>query len=383
MKKDLLETIKQNSIKNESNLSTFAAKSIDAIRFINELNDIRSPYFRDIDRIIHLLSFTRYGKKTQVYSFNDDDQISNRIVHVQLVSKIARTIGRALNLNEDLIEAIALGHDIGHTPLGHLGEEILNEISLKELDEYFMHNVQSVRMYMEIEKKGEGINLTLQVLDGILCHNGEILSNIYKPVKKTKSKFLKEYQDSYKDKTKALKIKPMTLEGCVVRISDIIAYIGRDIEDASRNNYLNKTDIPQSITNILGNSNKEIINNLIINIIENSYNKPYIKLSKEIYNALNELKNFNYQNIYTKSNKPDDINYYRTIFKTLYKNYLNDIIKNNYKSDIYTAFLKYQNDNYIKNTAVKRQVLDFIAGMTDSYFLKCYKKQIKQKETLH
>jgi dGTPase len=318
-----------------------------------------------------------------VYSFNDDDQISNRIVHVQLVSKIARTIGRALNLNEDLIEAIALGHDIGHTPLGHLGEEILNEISLKELDEYFMHNVQSVRMYMEIEKKGEGINLTLQVLDGILCHNGEILSNIYKPVKKTKSKFLKEYQDSYKDKTKALKIKPMTLEGCVVRISDIIAYIGRDIEDASRNNYLNKTDIPQSITNILGNSNKEIINNLIINIIENSYNKPYIKLSKEIYNALNELKNFNYQNIYTKSNKPDDINYYRTIFKTLYKNYLNDIIKNNYKSDIYTAFLKYQNDNYIKNTAVKRQVLDFIAGMTDSYFLKCYKKQIKQKETLH
>lgn len=382
MKQILLDKIKENFIKNESYLSKYAAKSIDAIRFTSEPNDIRSPYFRDIDRIIHLLSFTRYGNKTQVYSFNEDDHISNRIVHVQLVSKIARTIGRALNLNEDLIEAIALGHDIGHTPIGHLGEMLLNEISQKELNEYFMHNVQSVRMYMDIEKNGEGNNLTLQVLDGILCHNGEMLSNIYEPINKTKDQFQIEYNNCYKDKKGALKIKPMTLEGCIVRISDIIAYIGRDIDDAIRNNYLKRTAIPKTITNILGNSTKEIINNLIIDIIENSYDKPYIKLSDKVYQALNDLKKFNYQHIYAKSNNEEKVTYYRHVFTTLYHKYLKDVRTNNKDSEIYIVFLQYQHKHYIDNTNEKRRVIDFIAGMTDDYLIKCYDKHFKKEAPL-
>ena len=145
----------------------------------NEDEDIRPPFFHDIDRIIHSLSYTRYLDKTQVFTKNINDHISKRITHVQLVSKIARTIGRALNLNEDLCEAIALGHDIGHTPLGHAGEAMLNEISLRELGEYFSHNIQSVRHLNYVENNGNGLNLCVQVLDGIMCHNGEMLDSIY------------------------------------------------------------------------------------------------------------------------------------------------------------------------------------------------------------
>ena len=173
----------------------YATKNEDAIRFQEESfsdTEIRPQFYHDIDRIIYSLSYTRYSDKTQVFSFASNDHISKRMIHVQLVSKIARTIARALNLNEDLTEAIALGHDIGHTPIGHTGEHILNEISMRELGEVFAHNVQGVRVYMDLERNGKGNNLTLQVLDGILCHNGEFVSSKYEPVAKTKESFLKE-----------------------------------------------------------------------------------------------------------------------------------------------------------------------------------------------
>ena len=182
-----LEDARNNFLKKESYLCEFATKSIDFLRVREENEDIRPPFFHDIDRIIHSLSYTRYIDKTQVYPLNSNDHISKRMVHVQLVSKIARTIGRALNLNEDLIEAIALGHDIGHTPLGHVGESILNDISMRELGEYFAHNIQGVRNYLVVENNGCGLNLTIQVMDGIMCHNGEMLSSKYVPMKKTQS----------------------------------------------------------------------------------------------------------------------------------------------------------------------------------------------------
>ena len=188
-----LEIAKQNFLSKEENLSEYATKSKDAIRLKPLDEDLRPNYFRDIDRIIHSLSYTRYADKTQVFSYKENDHISKRMIHVQLVSKVARTIGRALNLNEDLIEAIALGHDIGHTPLGHEGEYILDEISQRELGEKFAHNIQSVRHCMYVENKGEGLNLSIQVLDGIMCHNGEILSNKYLPMKKDKEEFLMFY----------------------------------------------------------------------------------------------------------------------------------------------------------------------------------------------
>ena len=183
---NVLDKAKNNFLNNEKYLSEYACLDKEAIRFKEEDSDIRPNYFHDIDRIIHSLSYTRYLDKTQVFTRSDNDHISKRITHVQLVSKIARTIGRALALNEDLIEAIALGHDIGHTPLGHTGEAILNDLSLQELNEYFAHNIQSVRHLMIVDNNGKGFNLTVQVLDGIMCHNGEMLDSKYTPVKKDK-----------------------------------------------------------------------------------------------------------------------------------------------------------------------------------------------------
>lgn len=360
---------KENFLKIESVLSPYAAKSDDAIRFKEMEEDIRPPFFRDIDRIIHSLSYTRYSDKTQVYSYQENDHISKRIIHVQLVSKIARTIGRALNLNTDLIEAIALGHDIGHTPLGHAGEAMLNEISKRELKENFAHNIQSVRHYLCVENHGEGLNLTIQVLDGIMCHNGELLSNQYTPIKKTKEEVLEQYQNAYHSLEQSKKIHPMTLEGCVVRISDIIGYIGRDIEDAIRLNLLKREQIPKEITEVLGDNNKDIINTIITDIIDHSYHKPYIKMSNSVFEALIHLKKFNYQNIYQKSLSKEDYCKYDQGMNRIYKKYLHDIETNNQDSIIFQIFLKDQSTTYLTNTSNQRKVIDFIAGMTDDLFL--------------
>ena len=282
------EIVRQNMVKNELNLSKYASLSSDAIRFEEIEEDIRPAYFRDVDRIIYSLSYTRYGDKTQVFSNLENDHISKRMTHVQLVSKIARTISRALNLNEDLAEAIALGHDIGHVPFGHTGERILNKISLEKNNTYFNHNVQSVRTLMNVEKNGLGINLCVQVLDGILCHNGEFVKHEYYPSNKTKEQFLEQYNNCYTNKSVIKTLRPMTLEGCVVRISDIIGYIGRDIEDALDLGVLDAKDLPKNITDIFGKDNRNIVNTVVSDIIENSLDKPYIKMSDKVYEALVE-----------------------------------------------------------------------------------------------
>lgn len=376
MTSELLEQIKENFLNKEKYLSEYATKSSDAIRIREENfdNDIRPNFYHDIDRIIHSLSYTRYLDKTQVFSFKQNDHISKRIVHVQLVSKIARTIGRALNLNEDLIEAIALGHDIGHTPIGHTGEAILNDISLRETGTMFNHNIQSVRNYLVLEKNGFGSNLAIQTLDGIMCHNGEMLSNVYEPNPKTKEEFLEEYEKCYTDKVILKKIRPMTLEGCVVRISDIIGYIGRDIEDAINLGVLTREDVPAHIREVLGTTNKEIVNTIIIDIVTNSYNKPYIKLSNSVYKAIFDLKKFNYEHIYSKANTKEELEFYRNGMNDLFNKYLDDITNNNYDSDIYKIFLNTMDASYINNTDSKRMVIDYIAGMTDDYFVKKIKE---------
>lgn len=366
-----IKIFKNNFLNKKNTLSEFGTSSSKAIRLIAEdiSNEIRPPFFHDIDRIIYSLSYTRYLDKTQVFTDSGNDNISKRITHVQFVSKVARTIGRALNLNEDLIEAIALGHDIGHTPLGHSGEAMLNEISLRELGEYFAHNIESVRDLMFIENNGEGLNLTIQVYDGIMCHNGEILEPTYSPQEKDTKEFLREYNLAYKDLQASKKFRPMTLEGCVVRISDIIGYIGRDIEDAIMIGLIKREDIPKSITSVLGTTNREIINNIIMDIINNSLNKPYIKLSDKIFNAIFELKKFNYEHIYKYSLTEEKRSYYKTGMNRLFEKYLTDIKNKNKNSEIYIVFLNNQCDDYLKNTSDKRKVIDFIAGMTDDYFI--------------
>lgn len=371
MSPETFAVVEKNFLAREQCLAPLATKSSDAIR-LEEIHDqdMRPAFYRDIDRIIHSLSYTRYVDKTQVFSYRENDHISKRMIHVQLVSKVARTIGRALGLNEDLIEAIALGHDIGHTPLGHEGERILNELSQQELNQYFSHNIQSVRTLMHIENKGVGSNLTIQVLDGIMCHNGEMPSNIYRPKKKTKEEFLEEYEKCYTDKEILKTVTPMTLEGCVVRISDIIAYLGRDIEDAIEIGVFKREDIPKEISKILGNNNRDIVNTLITDVIENSLHKNYIKLSDEVFRALFYLKKFNAENIYLKANTDEDRKNYKEKIFHLYKEYLKDLKENNKDSVIFKVFLNNMSKTYIENTAKERIVIDFIAGMTDDYFFR-------------
>lgn len=362
--------IKDIMLKNEYVLSKYATFDKDAIRIKDEKIDIRPEFFHDIDRIIHSLSYTRYIDKTQVFSFNDNDHLSKRIIHVQLVSKIARTIARALSLNEDLTEAIALGHDIGHTPIGHVGESLLNELSIRETGKMFNHNIHSVRNYLYLENNGKGANLTIQTLDGIMCHNGEMLSNIYEPMKKSKEQFLNEFEQSYTDKNILKSLRPMTLEGCIVRISDIIAYIGRDIEDAISIGIISVDDIPENIKKTLGVTNSQIVNTIICDIIENSIDKNYIKMSKEIYEALFELKKFNYEHIYSKANNDETINKYRECMQKIYDRSMKDIKEKNYDSDIYKVFLSNMNEEYINSNCKSEIVIDYIAGMTDDYFMK-------------
>ena len=369
----------QNMKKHNNNLSIYACKDTEALRFNPILEDFRPPFFRDIDKIIYSSSYFRYGDKTQVYSFQSNDMISSRMTHIQLVSKIARTIGRGLSLNEDLIEAASLGHDLGHVPFGHVGERILNDISVKNGEGYFNHNVQSVRNLMCIENNGNGNNITLQVLDAILCHNGEELKQRYEPRSKTKNEFLTEYNNCYKDKETIKNLRPMTLEGCVVRISDVVAYMGKDIEDAIALKKISISDVPKHIREILGVKNSEIVNTIVIDIIENSFNKPHIAISDKIYQAMQELMQFNYKNIYLKANTAEQKASIEKMFNYLFDIYYTQVQHNETGEDIYTMYLNNMSQDYLNNSTPKRKVIDFIAGMTDSFFINQYKKYNREK----
>ncbi|HIS17736.1 MAG TPA: HD domain-containing protein [Candidatus Coprovivens excrementavium] len=368
-----IEKIKENMALKNKFLSKYACQDSEAYRFKSIIDDdFRTPFYRDSDRIIYSLSYTRYMDKTQVFSFNSNDNISKRMTHVQMVSKVARTIGRALRLNEDLIEAAALGHDLGHVPFGHAGEKILNDISLEYGEGYFNHNIQSVRTLMVLENNGVGSNITLQVLDAIMCHNGELELKEYRPKKKTKEDFLDEYNKTYLDKNTVKKLVPMTLEGCVVRISDIIAYIGRDIEDAIRMGVIEKDEIPQEISSVLGLTNREIINTINVDLIEHSLDKDYLCMSEEVFQAIKKLKTFNYEHIYAKANTSEMLELYEDMFRKVFKNCLNDIKTNNRNGHIYTVFLNDMSDDYLQKTTDERKVIDYIAGMTDDFLVSEY-----------
>lgn len=364
----------ENMKKNNKNLSKYACRDEDAYRLKDIKESFRTPFFRDIDKVIYSLSYVRYIDKTQVFTNRENDMISKRMTHVQMVSRIARTIGRALNLNEDLIEAASLGHDLGHVPYGHVGEKILSELSQEYGEGYFNHNVQSVRTLLNIENNGLGSNITIQVLDAIFCHNGEILEGEYAPVKKTKEQFFEEYKKSYTDKNILKEVKPMTLEGCVVRISDIIAYIGRDIEDAVRLGVVGLEEIPKEIVDVLGITNSDIVNTIVTDIINNSIDKNCIKMSSNINIALNKLIEFNYINIYNKANTTKELNNIKLMFKNLFDLYYKQVVEKAYDEDIFKVYLLNMDKSYIDETSQARKVIDYMAGMTDDFFIKQYKK---------
>ncbi len=363
-----LENARTNMLSREIILSKYACKSYKLNFSEKDKQDIRPIFFRDIDRIIHSLAYTRYIDKTQVYSFTKNDHITHRVLHVQLVSKIARTIGRSLKLNEDLIEAIALGHDVGHSPFGHKGEKYLDEICRKEGIGYFCHNAQSVRVLKDLEK----IDISIETLDGILAHNGEILINKYTyNAKKNIMDFEADLHNTFKKENYSKKIIPMTLEASVVRLSDIIAYIGRDIEDSIKIGIVQRDKIPQKITKVLGNNNSQIVDTLIKDIIINSLDKPYLVFSDKVFQALMELKDWNYKYIYASSEANKHQDFIKELFNKLYYCYLNKI-ENVKDNKIYTEsdrnlykFVKCKETN----TEIKRAIIDYIAGQTDQYFL--------------
>jgi dGTPase len=296
-----LENLKTLLNDRESRLfSPFAAFTAKAARRVPEPridHGHRQDYAVDSDRILHSLAYTRYIDKTQVFYLMDNDHITHRVLHVQLVSKISRTIGRFLRLNEDLIEAIALGHDIGHCPFGHDGEKYLSRLCEKAGIGPYLHNVQSVRFLEKIERKGAGLNLTLQTLDGILCHDGEIHNEELRPTSdKTFSVF--DQETAEKSAHPDLPLMPMTMEGCVARMADTISYIGRDIEDAIRLNLIKRSQLPRESVARLGDTNGTIVYTLVTDLITNSLDQPFVAFSPEVSHALERLKQFNLTEIY-------------------------------------------------------------------------------------
>jgi len=370
-----LEKAKKNMLLKEKKLSPYACKSSMGVWLKKDVEDVRPIFYRDIDRIIHSSGYTRLIDKTQVYSFIQNDHITRRVLHVQLVSKIARTIGRSLNLNEDLIEAISLGHDIGHTPFGHKGESLLDEICKKEKIGHFCHNAQSVRILQEIE----GLNISMQTLDGILAHNGEILKNKYEHnSKKTKKEFEEDLYKTFHQEDYSRKIIPITMEASVVRLSDVFGYIGRDIEDAITLGIVERSDIPELPKKILGDTNSKIVDTLMKDVIINSLNKPYLTFSKEVFEALIELKNWNYEKIYNSEKANANYDRIEKLFTRLYYFYLEKLKEVNVKEELnkntITAserVLYHFVDKMMENTNddIRRIIIDYIAGQTDKFFL--------------
>ncbi len=370
---DPLDKIKNDLIQKEKNrLFSFATISTDAVRRSYEARlekGYRQSFSVDTDRILHSHSYTRYIDKTQVFYLIDNDHITHRVLHVQLVSKIGRTIGHFLGLNEDLIEACALGHDIGHAPFGHDGERFLSELCNSHGIGYFQHNVQSVQFLDKVERKGKGWNLCLQTLDGILCHDGEI-HNEKLEFKEDKSFEILDKEIIEKKDDPSINLTPMTMEGCVVRMSDTISYVGRDIEDAIRLDMIKRSDLPKKCVERLGNTNGEIVYHLVTDIIRNSFQQSYLAFSPEVSAALKDLKAFNYEHIYMNPKIKIHSSLIKKRFRLLFEKYLNDIKRKNYDSVIFSTFLKGMSENYLKNHVEAEIVRDFIAGMTDKYFLK-------------
>ena len=325
----------------------------------------------NIDKIMHCPYYNRYADKTQVFSLMKNDDITRRSLHVQLVSRIARTIGRALHLNLDLIEAIALGHDLGHTPFAHAGEQYLDELYFLHAGRHFNHGIQSVRVLDSIFQ----LNVSLQTLDGIACHNGEVELREYIPVPmQTFAQLDAMLEQCYVDKGSVNHLISSTLEGNVVRICDIIAYLGKDRQDAMR---MGVVDEDAFVGGGIGSVNGEIMNNLVVNIIENSYGKPYIKMDDAHFEALKVAKRDNYALIYNSGAGGNRlISSVKPMMKNIYGQLLSDLQQNNRKSPIFSHHIDYINQ-YAKKRSIpygkldepNQIVVDYIASMTDDYLV--------------
>ena len=322
---------KRQELREHQYLSPFASFSDNSLGrdIYEEPCDLRPIYQRDRDRILHSKAFRRLKDKTQVFLAPEGDHYRTRLTHTLEVSQNARTIARALRLNEDLAEAIALGHDLGHTPFGHAGERALNE----RCKGGFEHHLQSIRVVELLEKRGKGLNLTKEVRDGIVNHQTAG--------------------------------KPSTLEGKIVRLSDKIAYINHDIDDAIRGKIITEEEIPREYTDVLGHSSRERLNSLIHDIVNNSEDKQDIIMSPEIEKAMLNLRKYMFDSVYTNKVAKGQESKAEKVLIQLF--------------DYYIFHLKLLPEEYLfmiehNNESADRAVCDYIAGMTDRYAIAKFKE---------
>ncbi|HOJ14802.1 MAG TPA: HD domain-containing protein [Deltaproteobacteria bacterium] len=330
--------------------------------------DMRDAFSIDVDRILHSQAYTSYIDKTQVFYLVGHQGISHRVIHVQLLSRIARTIGRKLGLNDDLIEAIAIGHDIGHPPFGHDGETYLSELCTKANIGPFRHNVQAIQALERIEKAGRGLNLTLQVLDGILCHNGEVTEQRLSP---DGGVTFRDFDAKMRAALAGASPLPMTMEGCLVRMADTVSYIGRDIEDAIAIGIIRRTDLPREVVKTLGDTNGKIVYRLVEDLIGHS-DGTSIGYSDEVFGALCRLKEFNYERIYTNKAVKRESDKIRNMYGLVFARLVQDIEERERSSPVYTAFLDRLHERYLNTHNPFEMARDYVAGLTDSAFLRLF-----------
>ena len=333
----------------------------------------RTAFSRDIDKIVNTPAYNRYAGKTQVFSLVENDDICRRGLHVQLVGRVARNIGRLLGLNVELIEAIALGHDLGHTPFGHAGERFLSQCYHERTGRFFNHNVHSVRVMDVLYRR----NISLQVLDGALCHNGEFeQQKLRRSGLATFEELDAQVEACTRDERAIATLRPATLEGCVVRVADMIAYLGKDRTDALDIGVLGSLDAFES--HRIGRDNARIINNMTVDIVNASYGRDHIAMSEEAFADLKLAKRQNYELIYDHEGwRAGSGNVVGEMFERMYARLLADLTAGREESPIFTHHARYLErksrsisaEAYVRDTEPDQVVVDYMASMTDRYFM--------------
>ena len=336
----------------------------------------RPAFARDIEKILNVPAYNRYAGKTQVFSFVENDDICRRGLHVQLVSRIARGIGALLGLNCELIEAIALGHDVGHTPFGHAGERFLSKCYHARTGRYFNHNVHSVRVLDALYRR----NISLQTLDGVLCHNGEFCcQTLARGDCDTFAQLDALVEACNADETAIGSLRPSTLEGCVVRVADMIAYVGKDRADAFSMGVLPSLDVFDS--DVIGTDNARIINNITVDVVNHSLGQDDIRMSRQVFEDVKRAKRQNYERIYDCEGwRAGSGNAVGEMFEDMYDRLLTDLETGDERSPVVSHHAKQLAaksrsitvEDYLAHTDRNQVVVDYMASMTDRYFMELY-----------
>jgi dGTPase len=349
-------------------MKTSSKTSQFSLRLQEEAPSFWAPYKQDVERIIHSKAFRRYTDKTQVVYLVDNDHLTHRSLHVQLVSCFARGLAEMLGLNVHLVEAISLGHDVGHPPFGHEGEGYLSELCQELGLGAYSHAAQSCRLFLEIEP----LNLTFYTYDGFLCHDGGMRQSLCTP------NLTKSWHDFFAECEKRKKapecdLVPASKEGALVKMCDTISYLGKDIEDAISIGIIEREELPCTI---LGKTNREILERAGSDLVQTSLHQPHIALSGEVFGALKELRTFNFERIYRHPALKVESEKIRSSYRYLYEHLYQDFQKKECESILSKHFLDSRTDEYKKSASLERQLVDYIAGMTDSYFLRLFQKLI-------